>query len=42
MAKGHTDMRDDIHEQALELIDKRQVEGLSAQERDRLEAHLEE
>ena len=35
-------MRDDMHEQAIQLIDKRQVEGLSAQERDRLEAHLEE
>jgi anti-sigma factor RsiW len=33
-------MRDDIHEQALQLIDKRQVEGLSPQERDRLEGHL--
>jgi anti-sigma factor RsiW len=34
-------MRDDIHEQALQLIDKRQVEGLSAEERDWLEGHLE-
>jgi anti-sigma factor RsiW len=34
-------MRDDIHERALELIDKRQVEGLTAEERNGLEAHLE-
>jgi anti-sigma factor RsiW len=34
-------MRDDIHEQALQLIDKRQVEGLTAEERNGLEAHLE-
>jgi len=34
-------MRDDIHEQALQLIDKKQVEGLSAEERAWLEAHLE-
>jgi hypothetical protein len=33
-------MRDDIHERALELIDKRQVEGLTAEERNWLEAHL--
>jgi hypothetical protein len=34
-------MRDDIHERALELIDKRQVEGLTAEEHNELEAHLE-
>ena len=34
-------MRDDIHERALQLIDKRQVEGLTAEERNGLEAHLE-
>ena len=34
-------MRDDIHERALELIDKRQVEGLTGEERGWLEAHLE-
>ena len=34
-------MRDDIHERATQLIDKRQVEGLTAEERNWLEAHLE-
>jgi len=34
-------MRDDIHERALQLVDKRQVEGLSAEEHNGLEAHLE-
>ena len=34
-------MRDDIHERALQLIDKRQVEGLTAEERNWSEAHLE-
>ena len=34
-------MTDDIHERAEHLIDKRQVEGLTAEERDCLEAHLE-
>jgi anti-sigma factor RsiW len=34
-------MRDDIHERALQLIDKRQVEGLTPEERNWLEAHLE-
>lgn len=34
-------MRDDIHERAEQLIDKMQVEGLSAEERDWLETHLE-
>ena len=34
-------MRDDIHERALQLIDKRQVEGLTAEERNWLEAHVE-
>ena len=34
-------MRDDIHERALELIDKRQVESLTTEERNWLEAHLE-
>jgi anti-sigma factor RsiW len=34
-------MRDDIHERATQLIDKRQVEGLSAEEHNGLEAHLE-
>jgi anti-sigma factor RsiW len=34
-------MSEDIHERALELIDKMQVEGLNAEERGWLEAHLE-
>jgi anti-sigma factor RsiW len=34
-------MREDIHERAVRLIDKLRVEGLSAEERDWLEAHLE-
>ena len=34
-------MREDTHEQALQLIDKMQVEGLTAEERGALEAHLE-
>jgi len=34
-------MSEDIHERALQLIDKMQVEGLTAEERDELEAHLE-
>jgi hypothetical protein len=34
-------MREDTHEQAVQLIDKMQVEGLAAAERDWLEAHLE-
>jgi anti-sigma factor RsiW len=34
-------MRDDMHEQALRLIDKKQVEGLSSEEHDWVEAHLE-
>jgi hypothetical protein len=34
-------MSDDMHEQARWLIDKKQVEGLSAEEHDWLEAHLE-
>ncbi len=34
-------MRDDIHERALQLVDKRQVEGLTAEEHNGLEAHLE-
>jgi anti-sigma factor RsiW len=34
-------MTEDIHERALELIDKMQVEGLTAEERCWLEAHLE-
>ena len=34
-------MSDDMHAQALQLIDKRQVEGLSAEEHNWLEAHLE-
>jgi anti-sigma factor RsiW len=34
-------MREEIHEQALQLIDKLQVEGLNAEERGALEAHLE-
>ena len=34
-------MSDDMHEQARSLIDKKQVEGLSAAEHDWLEAHLE-
>jgi len=34
-------MRDDIHERALQLVDKRQVEGLTAEEHNELEAHLE-
>jgi anti-sigma factor RsiW len=34
-------MREDIHERAVQLIDKMQVEGLSAEERGWLEAHLE-
>jgi hypothetical protein len=34
-------MTEDIHERAVQLIDKMQVEGLSAEERDWLEAHLE-
>jgi anti-sigma factor RsiW len=34
-------MSEDMHERALRLIDKMQVEGLTAEERDELEAHLE-
>lgn len=34
-------MSEDIHERALQLIDKMQVEGLTAEERDELETHLE-
>ena len=34
-------MKEDIHERALQLIDKMQVEGLTAEEREGLEAHLE-
>jgi len=34
-------MREDIHERAVQLIDKMQVEGLTAEDRDWLEAHLE-
>ena len=34
-------MIEDIHERALRLIDKMQVEGLTAEEREGLEAHLE-
>ena len=34
-------MRDEIHERAIQLIDKGQVEGLTAEERNWLEAHLE-
>jgi anti-sigma factor RsiW len=34
-------MREDIHERALQLVDKRQVEGLTAEEHNELEAHLE-
>jgi hypothetical protein len=34
-------MKDNIHERALHLIDKMQVEGLTAEERGELEAHLE-
>jgi anti-sigma factor RsiW len=34
-------MTEDIHERAIQLIDKMQVEGLSAEERGWLEAHLE-
>jgi len=34
-------MREDMHERALQLIDKRQVEGLTAAEHKELEAHLE-
>jgi hypothetical protein len=41
MVEGHVRMTEDIHERAIQLIDKRQVEGLTAEERDWLEAHLE-
>jgi anti-sigma factor RsiW len=34
-------MIEDMHERALQLVDKMQVEGLTAEERDWLEAHLE-
>ena len=34
-------MRDEIHERAIQLIDKRQVEGLTAEERNWLEPHVE-
>jgi hypothetical protein len=34
-------MREDIHARAVQLIDKMQVEGLTREERDGLEAHLE-
>jgi anti-sigma factor RsiW len=34
-------MNEDIHERALHLIDKMQVEGLTAEERDEVETHLE-
>jgi len=34
-------MTEDIHERAIQLIDKMQVEGLTAEERGWLEAHLE-
>jgi hypothetical protein len=34
-------MKEDIHERALHLIDKMQVEGLTAEERGGLETHLE-
>jgi hypothetical protein len=34
-------MREDTHERAIQLIDKMQVEGLTAAERNWLEAHLE-
>jgi len=34
-------MSEDIHKRALQLIDKMQVEGLTARERDELDAHLE-
>ena len=34
-------MMEDIHERALKLIDKMQVEGVTAEERDWLELHLE-
>lgn len=34
-------MNEDIHERALQLIDKMQVEGLTAEERDEVETHLE-
>ena len=34
-------MKEDIHERALHLIDKTQVEGLTAEENGELEAHLE-
>jgi hypothetical protein len=41
MVEGHIRMREDMHERAVQLIDKMQVEGLTAEERDWLEAHLE-
>jgi anti-sigma factor RsiW len=41
MVEGHIRMKEDIHERAIQLIDRMQVEGLSAEERDWLEAHLE-
>ena len=34
-------MKENSHERAIQLIDKMQVEGLSAEERDWLQAHLE-
>ena len=34
-------MRDEFHERAIQLIDKGQVEGLTAEERNWLEAHVE-
>jgi hypothetical protein len=34
-------MREDIHERAVQLIDKMQVEGLAVEERDWLQGHLE-
>lgn len=34
-------MSEEIHDRALQLIDKMQVEGLGAEEREELEAHLE-
>jgi anti-sigma factor RsiW len=41
MVEGHAYMTEDIHERAIQLIDRLQVEGLTAEERGWLEAHLE-
>jgi hypothetical protein len=41
MVEGHIHMSEEIHERAIRLIDKMQVEGVTAEERDWLEAHLE-